>query len=213
MKTDKDKKYLTLFLLLLSPIFVWSILDAENTSLWISEILPLIVGLIVLIVSNKRYPLTAYSYTIIFIGATLMLVGSHYSYSKVPICEWIKTVFDLERNNYDKIVHFFQGFIMASLIKELIMRKNVSPSMRWTNFFSLTFAIAVGAIWEIIEWLFVIVAISFNIKKPASDYLGTQGYYWDAQSDMFFATVGALVALFLLGKYHEKSVRNVMEDH
>ena len=207
----KKRNSLTILLLFLSPVIIYSFIQPKEYVLWFAETLPLFIGLAVLITTYKKFPLTNFSYFIIFIGATLMLIGAHYSYSYVPIGEWVKDIFGLDRNNYDKFGHFFQGFITVSLAKEVIIRKNIINSIKWSNFFTLSFAIALSGVWEILEWLMVVVLVHFGSKKPASDFLGTQNYIWDTQSDMFFALIGAVVAIYLFGKYHERQIQYLLK--
>lgn len=209
----KNKNTLSVLILLLSPIVVWSAIEPHGRELWIAETLPVFIGIFVMIKSYKTFPLTTFSYFILFIGAVLILIGAHYSYSYVPIGEWTKSIFEFERNNYDKIGHFFQGFIAAIVIKEIIFRKKLINSRKWTNIFVISFAIALSAIWEIVEWIVVVIFISLGAKRPASDFLGTQNYIWDAQSDIFFATVGAMIAIFIFGKYHEKKIKQILSIH
>ncbi len=137
----------------------------------------------------------------------MMLVGAHYSYASVPLGEWLQEVLHLNRNPYDKIGHFFQGFIAALFMKEILSIKKLLTSKGWINFFSVSFAIALSAVWEMLEWLVAILMIYFGSKKPALDFLGAQGYVWDTQSDMFMATVGALSVITIFQKYHEHCIK------
>ncbi|MCH9740672.1 MAG: DUF2238 domain-containing protein [Epsilonproteobacteria bacterium] len=200
------------FLLLLSPVFIWSLMEPRHLGAWFAEILPLFIGLFIMIKTYKTFPLTTFSYLSIFIGAVLMLVGSHYSYSYVPFCEWVQNSLGFERNNYDKIVHFVQGFIMATLMRELIVRKNIISSNNWINFFALSYAIALAAVWEIVEWFYVIIIVYFGVKEPESGFLGTQNYYWDAQADMFLASIGAIIALIVFEKYHKAQIKQLISS-
>ncbi len=206
----KNINTLSVVILLLSPIVIWSAIEPHSRELWIAETLPMFIGVFVIVKIHKAFPLTDFGCFMIFIGAALMLIGAHYSYSYVPIGEWAKSFFELERNNYDKIGHFFQGFIVAIIIKEIIFRKALVNSIIWTNLFVVSFAIALSAIWEIVEWIMVVILIYFDAKRPASDFLGTQNYIWDAQSDILFATVGAMIAILIFGKYHEEKIKQLL---
>jgi putative membrane protein len=199
---------LALYLLFLLPVFTWSAISPRDIVTWLAEVFPLFAGIIIMIKSNKDFPLTPFSYTVIFIGSFLMLVGAHYTYEYVPVFEWIKSDFELERNNYDKVGHFFQGFITVIIVREFFLRKSLINSKKWTNFLAIVFSIALGALWEIFEWFTVVILIYFGSTKPASSFLGTQNYYWDAQSDILFAIIGALSAIVFFGKYHEKKIKH-----
>lgn len=205
----QNKKILNILIFLLFFTIVWSISEPHNILLWIAETLPLFIGISIMVISYKSFPLTIFSYFVIFIGAILILIGAHYGYSYVPIGEWSKSIFELERNNYDKLGHFFQGFITAVVTKEIICRKKLLSSTRWINFFVLNISIALSAVWEIFEWFFVLIAVSVGVKKPAADFLGTQNYIWDTQSDMFLAAIGGIIAIFIFGKYHERKIKQL----
>jgi putative membrane protein len=138
------------------------------------------------------------------------LIGAHYSYAHVPFCDWVKNSFGFSRNNFDKIGHFFQGFVTAVFIKEIIYRKKIINTVPWMNFFAIVFSIALSATYEIIEWFWAEALIYFNFRRSSTDFLGTQGYIWDTQSDMFFAAIGAIIAIFVFGKYHEKKIKQFL---
>lgn len=202
------KNPLATYLLFLFPVFTWSAIEPREIVTWSAEVFPLFTGIIILTKSNSSFPLTPFSYTVIFIGSFLMLVGAHYTYEHVPLFEWIKSDFELERNNYDKVGHFFQGFIVTIIAREFFLRKNLINSKKWTDFLAIVSSIALSALWEILEWFTVVILIYFGSTKPASSFLGTQNYIWDAQSDILFAIVGALIAIVLFGKYHENKIKD-----
>ncbi len=197
-------------LIFLTPIILWSANEPRIVKLWISETLPLFIGIIAILKSYKNFPLTPFTYLIIFIGSVLILIGAHYSYAHVPFCDWVKNSFAFSRNNFDKIGHFFQGFVTAIIAKEFIYRKKVIHSIPWMNFFTIVFSIALSATYEIFEWFWVEILIYFHFKRSSTDFLGEQGYIWDAQSDMLFALIGAMIAIFIFGKYHEEKIKQFL---
>lgn len=206
-------KPFTSFLLFLLPIVAWSIISPKHLTTWFAEALPVFVGVAILIKSHKSFPLTSFSYLFIYAGCVLVLIGAHYTYSHVPLFDWIKNSFGLERNNYDKLGHFFQGFITAIITKEVLTRKRLMNSKPWINTFSIVFSLSLSAAWEISEWLGVTILVYLGSQKSAGEFLGAQNYYWDAQSDMLFAFIGALSAIVLFGKYHEKKSLNSFNLH
>jgi len=119
-----------------------------------------------------------------------MAIGAHYSYSEVPLFDLIKTRFNSDRNNFDKIGHFVQGIVAVLISQEIFIRNRIISTPRWTNFLSVCVAMTVAAIYEMIEWLSVILN-----PEVTDNFLGMQGYFWDAQSDMFYALLGALAIL------------------
>ena len=201
--------HLMILLIMIIPLLLWSAYVPESRSLWLVEILPFIVLVLVLIKTGRIFPLTLFSYISVFLGLVFLLIGAHYSYARVPLCNWTKEVFGFSRNNFDKIGHFVSGFVLAALIKEVIIRKKIISLKKWTNFVSVSFALAAGALWEIFEWMMVSILVHIHYKKPAVDYLGEQGYIWDAQSDMLFALIGAIVAIYFFARRHDKSIEKM----
>ena len=132
------------------------------------------------------------------------MVGGHYTYAEVPLFDTIKELFNLERNNYDKVGHFAQGFVPAIIAREILIRKNVVNGRCWLNVFIVSICLAFSAFYELIEWW---VAISTG--ENAEAFLGTQGYIWDTQSDMAMALVGAICAIVFLAKYHDKQLQKI----
>ena len=192
--------YLTLF-------FVTLILSAVNPHdyfTWFLEIFPAIIGLIILVATHKTFPLTKLTYSFLLIHCIILFVGGHYTYAEVPLFDWIKEVLHQSRNNYDKVGHFAQGFVPALLIREVIVRKNVIQYKSWRNVLIVSMCMAISTSYEFIEWFVAILS-----GESAEAFLGTQGYVWDTQSDMLYATVGAITALILLGKIQQKRIETL----
>lgn len=186
--------------------FIWSFINPKDLFTWFLEVIPAIIGLIVLAFTYKKFKLTTLLYVLILIHSIILMIGGHYTYAQVPFFDYIKEIFELERNNYDKVGHFAQGFIPAMIAREIIIRKNIIQINSWRNFFILCFALALSAIYELIEWW---VALATN--EASNDFLGTQGYIWDTQSDMAWALFGAIFALIFLSKYHDKQLKDIMK--
>ena len=166
---------------------------------WVLEAAPVIIALPILLFTYKKFKFPTSLYVIIAIHMALLLVGAHYSYAKVPLGEWMKDWFGFERNNYDKIGHFMQGFTPALVSVEIIRRCTPLTSFRWISFFSFCISMTVAAIYEIIEWL-----SSLGNPEDTEAFLGTQGYIWDTQSDMFMCLCGAVIALLLFRIIHPR---------
>ncbi|MEA1918904.1 MAG: DUF2238 domain-containing protein [Campylobacterota bacterium] len=174
------------------------------------ETLPILILVFIMIKTYKKFPLTPFSYIVIYIGSVLVFIGAHYSYQHVPIFDLLKEIFEWERNNYDKLGHFFQGVVPFIISREYFIRYRLINSKKLMDFLALSFSVALSALWEIIEWLSVVTLMHFGSDKPASAFLGAQNYYWDAQSDIFFALLGALSALIIFGKYHERKIHSLL---
>ena len=190
-----------LWLLVFAAVLVWSAINPADYFTWFLEVLPAIIGLLVLLATRRSFPLTGLAYVLILVHCIILMVGGHYTYAEVPLFDWIRDAFALTRNNYDKVGHFAQGFIPAIVAREILMRKQVVVIRSWLNFLVVCFCLAFSAFYELIEW-FVAVASG----SSAEAFLGTQGYAWDTQSDMAFALAGAVAALLLLGRLHDRQM-------
>jgi putative membrane protein len=195
---------LKIFLLLFFTVFIWSAIKPHDYFTWFLEVLPAVLALFVLAFTYRRFKLTTLVYSLILIHCIILMIGGHYTYAQVPFFDFIKEVFNQDRNNYDKLGHFAQGFIPAIIAREIIIRKNIINFEAWRNFFILCFCLGFSAFYELVEWW---VAILSN--DSADDFLGTQGYIWDTQSDMAWALFGAIFALIVLRKYHTKQLQNI----
>ena len=188
----------TLILLLVS--FVLSF----DRMTWVLEVFPILLGFPVLFFTYKRFPLTGLIYILLIIHFLILSVGGIYTYAKVPLGYWMQDWFGFSRNNYDKIGHFAQGFVPALLIREVLLRTSPLKQGKWLNFIIVSICLAISAFYEIIEWW-----VSAVQGASAEDFLGTQGDAWDAQSDMLFALIGAIVALCAFSNYHNKQLKDI----
>jgi len=186
-------------------VLLWSADSPKDQFTWFLEVIPALIGLIILAVTFKKFPLTPLLYTLILIHMIILMVGGHYTYAEVPLFDWVKEILDQSRNNYDKVGHFAQGFTPAILARELLIRKNiVEGSKIWLNYIILSIVLAFSAFYELIEWW-----VALATGEDAEAFLGTQGYMWDTQSDMMYALIGAVAALILLSRLHDRQLKNV----
>ena len=185
------------------PVLIWSAVSPKDQFTWFLEVIPALIGLVILAVTFKKFPLTPLLYALILIHMIILMVGGHYTYAEVPLFDWIREVLDQSRNNYDKVGHFAQGFTPAILARELLIRKNiVQGSKSWLNYIILSIVLAFSAFYELIEWW-----VALATGEDAEAFLGTQGYMWDTQSDMMYALIGAVVALILLSRLHDRQLK------
>jgi len=190
-----------IWLLVFAAVLAWSAINPADYFTWFLEVLPAIIGLLVLLATRRSFPLTRLAYLLILVHCIILMVGGHYTYAEVPLFDWIRDAFDHARNNYDKVGHFAQGFIPAIIAREILLRKQIVVVRSWLNFLVVCFCLAFSAFYELIEW-FVAVASG----SSAEAFLATQGYVWDTQSDMAFALAGAVAALLLLGRLHDRQL-------
>jgi putative membrane protein len=189
------------WLLAYFSVLIWSAIRPHDYLTWALEVAPAILGLIVLVATYRRFRLTNLSYLLILIHCVILMIGGHYTYAQVPLLDVINDLFGSGRNNYDKIGHFAQGFVPAILAREVLIRLNVVRGRAWLSFLVVCFCLALSAFYELIEWWVALVS-----GESAEAFLGTQGYVWDTQSDMALALLGAIVALMLLGRLHDRQL-------
>jgi len=194
-----------LLVLVLAALAISGIAPYDRLT-WLLEVAPVLIALPVLIATRHRAPLTRLLYVLIAVHALVLIVGGAYSYARVPLGFWLQETFHLGRNPYDKVGHFMQGLVPALLAREILLGHGYLASLRMTNFLSLCVALAVSAFYELIEWW-----AALALGQGADEFLGTQGYVWDTQSDMFMALLGAGVALSLLTRLHDRQL-SALED-
>ena len=193
-----NKAETVLWLGIYATVLTWSAVNPHDRFTWFLETLPAIIGLAILAFTWKAFPLTRLTYWLILIHCIILMVGCHYTYAEVPLFDWIRDLLGGQRNNYDKVGHFAQGLVPAIIAREVVIRLDVIRSRAWTNFFVVCFVLAFSAFYELIEWW---VAVASGDDAVA--FLGTQGYVWDTQSDMFLALIGGLVAVTLFTPWHD----------
>jgi putative membrane protein len=172
---------------------------------WWMEVLPVMIALPLLWFSYSRYPLTSFLYICIFVHAAVLILGGAYTYARVPLGFELQALFDLNRNPYDKIGHFFQGFVPALIAREILIRGQYVRGQRMLAFLIVCIVLAISATYELIEW-----AAALIMGQGAEEFLGTQGDPWDTQSDMFLALIGAITALRCCSRLHDHQLKRIL---
>jgi putative membrane protein len=201
---SERRELIFLWLFIFFSVLIWSVINPHDLFTWFLEVLPALMGLLILGFTYKRFPLTPLTYWLILIHAIILMIGGHYTYAEVPLFNWIRDTFNLGRNHYDKVGHFVQGFVPAIIAREILTRKSPLRPGKWLFFIVVCICLSISAFYELIEWW---VALASGEASEA--FLGTQGYEWDTQSDMFTALLGAISALVLFGKYHNRSLEYI----
>jgi putative membrane protein len=196
--TGLQSTWIVLFL----GVLLWSGIAPKDYPTWWLEVFPALTGAVVLWYTRLSFPLTRLTYVLILIFSIILMVGGHYTYAEVPVGDWVRDAFGGQRNNYDKLGHVAQGFVPAIIARELVIRKAVFNSARWRDFFVVSMCLGISAMYELIEWWVALLS-----EDAADSFLGTQGYVWDTQSDMALALLGAVVALLLLGSWHDRQLK------
>ena len=189
--------WITVFL----SVLIWSAIEPADRLTWWMEVIPALLGFVILWLTRKRFPLTGMVYFLILIHSIILMVGGHYTYAEVPIGDWLRDLSGGDRNNYDKLGHLAQGFVPVMIAREIMIRNRVVEVRGWLTFLLLCVVLAVSAFYELIEWWAALLS-----EEAADAFLGTQGYVWDTQSDMLWALCGAILALVTLSKWHDRQI-------
>ena len=174
---------------------------------WLLEVAPVLLAAPVIALTWRRFPLTTLLCVLIALHALVLILGGTYTYARVPLGFWIQEVLSLERNPYDRIGHFMQGFVPAIVAREILLRGGYVNGRRMLAFLVMCVALAISAFYELIEWW-----AARALGAGATDFLGTQGDVWDTQADMFCAFIGAAAALLLLSKVHDRQIETLARE-
>ena len=190
--------------LILIALLALSGFNPHDRATWLLEVLPVMIALPILWATYGRFPLTTLLYVLIFAHAVVLMVGGTYTYAEVPLGFQLQDFFGLSRNPYDKIGHFFQGFVPAMVAREVLLRGRFVRGGTMLAFIIVCIVLAISATYELIEWW-----VALAIGQGADQFLGTQGDPWDTQSDMFLALIGAVTALLFLSRVHDRQMRQI----
>ena len=166
---------------------------------WVLEVFPFFIAAPVLIATWSRFPLTPLLYRLILFHALILFMGGHYTYAETPLGEWLRELFALDRNPYDRIGHFAQGFVPAILAREVLLSRTPLVRGGWLFFIVASVCLGVSACYEFIEWWSAML-----LGQGADAFLGSQGDQWDTQWDMFTALLGAITAQLTLARLHDR---------
>ncbi len=172
---------------------------------WLLEIAPALIVFPLLWATHHRRPLTPLLYQLIALHALVLCLGGAYTYARVPLGHWVAEFLGWSRNPYDKVGHFFQGFVPALAAREILLRGAHVRRGKMLTFLVVCIVLAVSATYELIEW-----AAALSLGQSADEFLGTQGDPWDTQTDMFLALIGAVVAMATLTRLQDRQIKNLL---
>lgn len=185
-------------------ILAWSGYAPADRFVWFLEVLPAVVGAVILVAIYGRIRLTMLVYGLIWLHALVLMVGGHWTYSEMPLFDWLQDEYGLARNYYDRVGHLFQGIVPAMITREIFIRETVVRGAKWRYFLVCCVALAVSAVYELTEWWIAVASGS-----AADAFLATQGDIWDTQWDMLLALIGAMTVQPLLGGVHDRQLRRL----
>jgi putative membrane protein len=191
-----------LLVTILAAALVWSAIGARSLGTWALEVVWILIGAPLVLLNRRRFPLTRLVCWLLVGHAIVLCYGGHYTYAQTPLGDWLRDVFDWQRNNYDRIAHFVQGFVPAMLVRELLLRLTPLRRGGWTFTLTVAVCLSVSACFEFVEWASAVI-----LGAGADDFLGTQGDVWDTQWDMFLCLCGAIVAQLVLSRVHDRQLR------
>jgi putative membrane protein len=181
-------------------------IEPNDRLTWFFETLPIMIGVPVVVLTQRLFPLTPLLYRLLFLHAVILALGAHYTYAKVPPGFWFQDLFDLSRNHYDRFGHLAQGFIPAILIREVLIRTSPLAGSRWLPVLTVSACVAFSAFYEILEWWSAVI-----LDEAADAFLASQGDPWDTQWDMWLAFLGAVTAILLLSRLHDRQISRLKE--
>ena len=193
-----------LLLTMVALIFLWSAWRPYDRFTWFLEVFPVILGVFILLFTYHRFRLTNLAYLMVALHSVVLLIGGHYTYAEMPLFNWLQDAWQLDRNYYDRLGHVAQGFFPAIIAREILLRTSPLSQGGWLSFLVICVCLAISAFYELIEW--------WVAKASGSDavaFLATQGDPWDTQWDMFLALLGAMLSLLLLGRLHDRALKQL----
>jgi putative membrane protein len=179
----------------------WSGIRPFDRYTWVLEVAPALIALPILAFTYRKFPLTHLVYALILLHAIVLMVGGHFTYAREPVFEWLMQVMHWPRNNFDKLGHFMQGFVPAMIAREILLRRTPLKRGGWLFFLVVCVCGSISACYELVEWLTAVLG-----GGKSEEFLGTQGYVWDTQSDMLMAFIGAITAQLTLSRVQDRQL-------
>ena len=198
-----NQRLLRTLLTSFAAVLLWSGIEPFDRFVWSLEVLPALGALCILAATYRRFPLTHLSYSCVWLHAIVLCIGAHYTYAEVPLFHWLREVLDLTRNHYDRVGHFSQGFFPAIIAREVLLRTSPLRPGKWLFAIALSICLAASAFYELFEWW-----VALATGEAADAFLCTQGDVWDTQWDMAMCMSGAISALIVLRRVHDRQFTN-----
>jgi putative membrane protein len=196
-----DRRTPVLLLILLAIVLIWSLIGCHDLFTWFMEVVPALIAVPYLIYLYPRFRFTNLVYALIAVHAAILMVGGRYTYALMPVFEWIKDAFHQDRNYYDRLGHFAQGFVPAMITREVLLRRTRLERNWLLNLLVFSVCMMISAMYELFEFASARLA-----GGTADAFLGGQGDPWDTQWDMTCCMIGALMSLALLSRAQDRAL-------
>jgi putative membrane protein len=197
----------TLLVAVVLAVLVATGVQAKSPGTWFMEVVWVLAGLPLVLALRKRFPLTRLLCWLLVLHAVVLCYGGQYTYAETPLGEWAQDWLGTQRNNYDRLAHFVQGFVPAVAVREVLLRRTPLRPGGWVSFLTVSVCLAISACFEFVEWVSALVAGS-----GADDFLATQGDVWDTQWDMFLCLCGAIVSVLVWRRLHDRQLGEPVRD-
>lgn len=201
---QNEKMKHLIILIVITVLVVWSGLDAVDYFAWFFLTLPSVALIIGFLITYRKFQFSTFTYLMVFLHIIILLLGAKYRYSGVPIGLKFSEFFNFERNYFDRVGHFFQGFAPMFIVKELLLRKGYMKRTKLFYLIIMFFILGISASWELAEFFALLIS-----GKPASYILSSQGVLWDTQWDMILAVIGGGTALIAFGRLHDRKINEL----
>jgi putative membrane protein len=179
----------------------WTGINAVSLGTWVLEVVWVLIGLPLILVLRKRFPLTRLACWLLVFHALVLCYGGQYTYAETPLGNAVQDLLGTQRNNYDRFAHVVQGFVPAIVVREILVRRTPLRAGGWLSFLTASVCLAISACFEFVEWLSAVI-----LGAGADDFLATQGDVWDTQWDMALCLCGAVLSLLLLRRVHDRQL-------
>ncbi|MGG1679124.1 DUF2238 domain-containing protein [Neobacillus sp. NRS-1170] len=189
-----------------STVLIWSAVHPHDRFTWWLEVIPALIGVLILLFSYRFFQFTSLVYFLVLIHSCILFIGGHYTYAEMPLFNWFKEIWGFERNYYDRLGHFAQGFIPAIIIRELLIRTSPIKNTKWLPVTVVCMCLAISAAYELVEFTVAILT-----GEAAEAFLGTQGDVWDTQWDMLLALIGSIISYWALSKIHSHQLKKLIK--
>jgi putative membrane protein len=171
------------------------------------EVVPAIIGFIVLGFTYKKFQFTNFTYAVILLHCIILFAGGKYTYAENPLFDYLKELLNQDRNNYDKLGHLMQGLGPTLVARELFVKLKVLNKEKWMPFVLMSITMFISSVYEIIEWF-----TALGVGESADAFLGTQGYIWDTQSDMLLAFIGSVIAIVFFSRWQDRAIGGMRNE-